>query len=393
MDNEVRTANLTLLLSSSSPLATCAIFGKGTDWQSTPTPLKVTLTGLSKKIDELRMVLTEKHTRIWASIDQPLGAATNPVVADEFDNAVKRVVSQGAALYHELKQIGLGPILDKIESTLEDGDRITIQTDSAFLPWEILYPLEYNIDWPRSKKEQKPVQRNRLWGYRFMTSHILLPDDSTGWKPPLNEHANGAAFISLNLNKTIEKAFEKRNFKPIDFHKQFYSTRLVDSGQLLDDPEAIKELLLAPDNQATIIYLYCHGRSATLFDANGDSLELGGSSITPAFFDYNEIKYKRGPIVILNSCSSAATSPLSFSSFHKKFRSKRAMGMIGTTIAIPATFAAAFGKSLIEAYLDHVPVGKAIYLLRKKLLDQSNPLGLFYSLQCPLYVTAPEEPH
>lgn len=389
---EVRTANLTLRLSGDSPFASCVIEGRGKDWRSYPTDLqKLTLTALSKKIDELRTVLTEKHTQIWAGLEHPLAAPLNNVVADEFKNAVERVVSQGAALYHELTRNDLGPILEKIESTLEEGDRLNIHTDTAFLPWEILYPLEYNLDWPRSKKEQYPVQPHKLWGYRFMTSHILLPDDSHGWEPPLIEHADGPAFVSLNLNKTIEDAFQQRKFKPIHFHQQFYSSRLVNHGQLLDNPEEIKELLLAPDNQATIIYLYCHGRSATLSEANGDELDLGGARITPAFFDYDEIKYKRGPIVILNSCSSAATSPLSFSSFPKKFRHKRAMGMIGTTIAIPATFAAAFGKRLIEAYLDGVPIGHAIYVLRRELLDLSNPLGLFYSLQCPLYVTAPKE--
>lgn len=65
------------------------------------------------------------------------------------------------------------------------------------------------------------------------------------------------------------------------------------------------------------------------------------------------------------------------------------MGIIGTTIQIPATFAAAFGKKLIEAYLAGVPVGVAIYALRRELLMRNNPLGLFYSLQCPLYITAP----
>ena len=65
------------------------------------------------------------------------------------------------------------------------------------------------------------------------------------------------------------------------------------------------------------------------------------------------------------------------------------MGMIGTTIQIPATFAAAFGKKFIEAYLAGVPVARAIYELRRKLLDQNNPLGMFYSLQCLDYITAP----
>lgn len=65
------------------------------------------------------------------------------------------------------------------------------------------------------------------------------------------------------------------------------------------------------------------------------------------------------------------------------------MGMIGTTIQIPATFAAAFGRKFIEAYLEGIPVAKAIYDLRRKLLDQNNPLGMFYSLQCLDWITAP----
>ena len=68
------------------------------------------------------------------------------------------------------------------------------------------------------------------------------------------------------------------------------------------------------------------------------------------------------------------------------------MGIIGTTIEIPATFAAAFGRKLIEAYLKGIPIGTAIYKLRRELLDRDNPLGMFYSLQCPFYITAPAAP-
>jgi hypothetical protein len=68
------------------------------------------------------------------------------------------------------------------------------------------------------------------------------------------------------------------------------------------------------------------------------------------------------------------------------------MGIIVTTIEIPATYAAAFGKKLIEAYLKGIPIGTAIYKLRQELLDRDNPLGMFYSLQCPFYITAPPAP-
>ena len=382
MSNGITTANLHLYLK--NKMVSCQISGPKVDWQSPLTPIDVDLAGMSVKIDELKKILNDEQTAIWASLTDPLAEPSKPETAEEFANAVQRVVTAGATLYSELSELGFRSILEKIDSTLKEGDRLTIHTDSAFLPWEILYPYEYNQQW-----KNKKLQREALWGYKFMTNHILLPTmDEGGWEPPLAEHLGGPVFISLNLNKTIEEAFAKRSFKPIDFHRQFFQSKLSNCGELLDDPEKIKDLLLAPDNKATVIYLYCHGQSTSLADPTGDKLELAGETfIDPAFLD--KTKYQRGPIVILNSCSSAATSPLSFSSFYKKFRTKRAMGIIGTTILIPATFAAAFGKKLIEAYLDGIPVGKAIYELRRELLKRNNPLGMFYSLQCPFYVTAP----
>jgi hypothetical protein len=385
-DNGVTTAKLTLQLQDKRVY--CHIGGPNIDWQSPVTPINIDLAGMSGKINQLKKVLNSKQTAIWAGLKDPLGEPPNPVAKAEFSNAIERVVTEGATLYSELETLGFRTILQKINSTLKQGDRLTVQTDSAFLPWEILYPFEYNEGWPPHKKEQNPPKHKELWGYRFMTNHILAPSlDEGGWEPPVAEHSNGPVFVALNLNKSIEDAFQKRDFKPINFHRQFYQSKLSSCGQLLDDPVEIKELLLA-SNKATIIYLYCHGHSTSLFDDSGDQLVLdNGIIITPAFLD--STKYERGPIVVLNSCSSAATSPVSFSSFHKKFRMKRAMGIIGTTIEIPATFAAAFGKKLIETYLEGIPIGKAIHMLRQELLDRGNPLGMFYSLQCPFYVTAP----
>jgi hypothetical protein len=390
---EVRKANLYLLLGigSNQPSVSCQIEGRGLDWQSRFTQIDVDRTGLDGKIKQLRSVLNAQQTAIWAGLTDPLAEPPPGLAAAEFNNAVERVVSEGAALYKELSAVGFGTILEKIESSLQEGDRLSIHSDSGFLPWEILYPFDYNKDWPLSKKQENPLRPKSLWGYKFITNHMLLPamDEANGWEPPLAEHQGGPVFVYLSLDKTIEQAFQNRPFKPIDFHRKFYESSLRSKGELVDDPNKIKELLLAPDNKATIIYLYCHGRSDSPLAIDGnEELELDtATTITPSFLD--KTKYQRGPIVILNSCSSAAVSPLSFSTFHKKFRQKRAMGIIGTTIQIPATFAAAFGKRLIEAYLEGVPIGKAVYLLRRELLDRNNPLGLFYSLQCPLYITAP----
>jgi hypothetical protein len=153
----------------------------------------------------------------------------------------------------------------------------------------------------------------------------------------------------------------------------------------------IKKLLLS-NSRANVIYLYCHGRSDDPFDkGGGEQLELDENTIIePSFFDYGQNKYRRGPIVILNSCSSGAYSPISFSNFYSELMKRRALGVIGTTIPMPATFASAFGQRLIRDYLKgDKAIGEVLLNLRKDLLANNNPLGLFYVLQCPWHVKAP----
>jgi hypothetical protein len=138
--------------------------------------------------------------------------------------------------------------------------------------------------------------------------------------------------------------------------------------------------------------LYCHGKSDDPYQSSGgEQLELDEDAIIdPSFFYYGEKKYRRGPIVILNSCSSGAYSALSFSNFHSELIKRRALGVIGTTIPMPATFASAFGQRLVRDYLKgKLPIGQILRNMRKELLAKNNPLGLFYVLQCPWHVKAP----
>src|SRR6185295_11025550 len=116
------------------------------------------------------------------------------------------------------------------------------------------------------------------------------------------------------------------------------------------------------------------------------------TSIDPIIIN-NDSKFLRGPIVILNSCSSGAVSPLSFSSFLSTFKDKRAIGVVATSFQMPASFAAAFGQQLLKEYLRGVSIGDALIKLRRDLLRLHNPLGMFYSLQCPMHVTAPRAKH
>jgi len=205
-------------------------------------------------------------------------------------------------------------------------------------------------------------------------------------------HRNGLPFISLNLNPSIEEKFKKKNFNPIQHHKNFYTQQLSirRAGAIYDSADAVQEQLYSDNQQATILYLYCHGRNTVPFSAdNSEQLELDTNiRLAPADLRAYQNIYERAPIVFLNSCTSGQPSPISFSSFHAAFRQKKAMGMIGTSIEIPATFGASFGCKLLEKYIGGMPLGVAIFDLRRELVCNGNPLGLFYSLQCPDDVAA-----
>jgi hypothetical protein len=346
---------------------------------------------LANKIAQVKEILPASATLVWASLAHPLDAPEPGVVAEEFESCMERTIGEGSALFTELSDNGLATILKKLNE-MPDGSRLTINTDCAFFPWEILYPLDYSKDFPQPTKDANPPRRELLWGYRFIIDYNLLPTGAEGWEPPISAHENGPAFVSINLNPTIDKAFKGKPFQPIQFHQDFYDKRIgATAGEIWKAGTDIYKELLSMNNQATVIYLYCHGSSSVPFSPSiAEQLELDDTtSIKPSSLNLPNV-YERGPIVILNSCSSGSQSPLSFSSFHSTFRKKGAMGIIGTSIPIPATFAAAFGTRLIQDYLDGIPIGIAIYGLRRELVLKNNPLALFYSLQCPIYVTAPK---
>lgn len=368
--------------------ASCQIPGRR--WMS-PMGVRVGKTSetLVEKVASIKNVLPPEKTRIWKGLSDPLAPPANEVIAQEFEACLERVATTGWELYSGLSDGGLKAILENINA-MPDGSLLNVHTDCAFFPWEMLYPSPYSALLERELRP--PLERAEFWGYRFIISYNLLPSGSEGWEPPTAEHASGPPFVSLNLNPTIDGDFKLSDFKPIAYHRQFFADALSARGNLLDRGRAITRNLLADDNRSTIIYLYCHGSSYVPFGSGEEMLTLDAeTSINPGALRVKPNRYLRGPVVILNSCSSAAQSPLSFSSFHGTFREKGAMGVIGTTIQIPGTFAAAFGRRLIEAYLDGVPLGAAVYRLRRELLDLGNPLGLFYSLQCPPDITSPKE--
>ncbi|WP_170065257.1 hypothetical protein, partial [Methylovulum psychrotolerans] len=264
----------------------------------------------------------------------------------------------------------------------------TIATNCAFFPWEILNP--------RAENNQGELCKN-LWGYRFITNYFRIPSPGEhGLSTPEDNYKNDKPNILLSINPTINNEVKGyARLEPDKPHLEFYSTKIQNQqlGDLFNTGNKIRESLINSTNDATMIYLYCHGTTNFPFQENSQEiLEVDkGINITPNDLRNRKHNFSRAPIIFLNSCKSGVISPLSFVTFLKMFQAKKALGILGTTIEIPITFAAVFGVKILESYLEGGFLAQALFDLRRTLLNYNNPLGLFYSLQCPTDVSAPTQ--
>ena len=352
---------------------------------------KITRTSLSDCLGKIQSILkpVSEHI-IWNKLGYRIDTPQSEGENRAFGEFMERVTTAGSILYESLtKDDECAQLLQTING-LAPNSRLSIFTDCAFLPWEILYPHRYNFEWPDVTKAKFPLQVQDFWGYRF-SIECLLKAKAT-YKIPYRAHQTAHPFLSCNFNPTID-VIAGATYKPVT-DQETWVKQLDASKYKIDVRKTgpdIKTMLFTPDYEATVIYLYCHGSNdKPLQESQRELLELDeGVQIDPNVLTDGST-FKHGPIVFLNSCSSGAFSPLAFSTFLTRFREKQALGLIATNFPVPAAFAAKFGWEILENYLQPPTktLGDVLLRERRRLLDAKNPLGLFYSLQCPMGITA-----
>lgn len=344
---------------------------------------------LAANLDKIMELLTQvADNSEWKQLTWDLKRETGSIQSKARTLCLEIVLSVGSQLYQALAQdTNLKKILDRVEELDKDA-KLAIWTDFFFVPWEILYPLKFDYQWPAEDKATA-YEPDRLWGNRFQIECLLLSEDEEEGSYPLDRHQPGPLHVAMGLNTNIDGEVGKdAKFKPVESQIDYCKRYLGTSGQIFRTEADLSAVFQKSDFSSTFIYLYCHGQAGKPFQVGiGEMLEFANITVNPPFL--TDKVYTNRPIVLLNSCSSGAFSPLLFSNFLTRFRSKKAFGVIAAAFPIPTLFAAAFGKKLLDAYLGGVPIGQALLELRRDLLTEANPLGLFYTLQCPLDVTAP----
>lgn len=339
---------------------------------------------------------------VWKSFDGSLpdgdaGRATRAALG----RAMQCAAAAGARLNQGLREQGdLAHLLDYIEDNVPQAAVLTVSTNEAFLPWELLTPQHWSLDMTPKQLKKTPAPDPALfWGARYAIETVLATDMAIGMRKRKHKGFSPSR-VSVNLNPHIDMVGLAPTAQPLQVHRD-WAARL-DAQGLLDGVVneqclPMRGVLQDADNQASLIYLYCHGSSAKAFGGSDELLQLDdGCKLSPdgllvadAHADgaQSQDAYTTiAPLVFLNACQSGAHSPLVFSSFLNRFCGRGALGLIATSHSVPITFGAHFGPQVVDRYLQRRGslAGMLLALRREHLLERGNPVPLFYTLQCQL---------
>jgi hypothetical protein len=326
--------------------------------------------------------------RAWSGFSgvPPRPSPASPTAA-ALASATEIIAFAGAQLDADLRADSrIAAALDYIETHAAPGALITVSTDNIFLPWEILYPHP----WPRhptsDQRRLHPLRPAEFWGMRFA---IETDKRGVGSLTKLGEtHLSSRPRVSLNVNPDIAIRGASAHSQPLAVHAA-WAESLAQAGRLEGCHQACTEMrgvLQDGRADATILYVYCHGRSPNPFAGADERLELDANcALVPEDLRGGR-PYRCAPIVILNSCRGAVSSPLAFSSFLTQFRARGALGMIGASYSVPMAFGAHFGREIVDCCLRlRGSLAEAMRDMRLRHFQElGNPLPLFYTIQCHL---------
>jgi hypothetical protein len=312
---------------------------------------------------------------VWKSITEQLEIPDTPALRDAARECMRKAMTAGWTLYELLSTDPVFKRLLPKLNALPDKSRITFKTDGITFPWELLYPKQYVNGHP--KENEDPAS---FWGARFHIESLLVTTEDPE-KLPADPEQPGSLFVSMGMNISIDEGWDRMP-APVALQKAYFQTELQKQkrGGYLDQYEAIADTFRQP-YPASLLYFFCHGDATKLeFDKLKDPIQPR---------DIMGESYPGWPVVFLNACEAGNISPLSFYDFRTKFRAKKVFGLIAPSFPIPTLFAAMFARTFLDEYRKRRPLGEILFDLRRKLLERNNPLGLWYSLQCPLDVQAP----
>jgi hypothetical protein len=327
-------------------------------------------------LDDLRVVARKTA---WNKMTEDFMLPDEEQVA-QARNCLRKTMAAGSKL-HEIfcREPVFKELIGKIDQ-LPEGSRIAFHTEESVFPWELIYPAYYDDKTSKEDAALNPLEGEdpgRFWGARFHIESLLIGGNE---KSQANGRQSGKLHVSTGLNPTIDQKWKETLPGPVERQREFFKDSFDGRWDNVENSVKVLDLLKKAD-PASMIYFYCHGSSS--------ELDFGDGKVEPHSV-LSEVNYPHWPIIFINACDAGNISPLSFISFRTRFSDKKAAGIVAPSFPIPTLFAAYFASAVMTEYNKRRPIGEIIFGLRRMLLEKDNPLGLWYSVQCPLDVIAPE---
>jgi len=324
---------------------------------------------------------------IWNLLSDPLKSTATEMLG--LLEPLARAASAGSELHEWLAMsAGIKEILDRID-VLPIGSTIIVRSDGVAIPWETIYSERYRFH-ESDGAPPAAVDIAKFWGYRFEFETILSPgkyDLPEGDTDRIEQHRNGGRKLTAVLNKDIDSEMQWKAGPPVKYQRETFMKACggaLTAMQLKSECADVRKLLDTEPTSGSFVYFYCHGRAERPFDPEAAVLKINEECRIEVSDVSYDATFSDAPIVFLNSCSSGPLASVSFDSFCARFSHKGAIGLITTSFAVPAPFAARFGCDLILRYMKaEETLGEILLDMRRKALDARIPIGLFYMLRGP----------
>ena len=271
----------------------------------------------------------------------------------------------------------LGPLL---RSELPAGARIQVALDEGaedfVIPWNLLYDRDghwvYNAEQPFDLSELSPSDRTGFWGLRYHIDQLIIKSpelaglgETIAAGPPL-----AFGFFQGTLQQGVghrDKIRDLLQAIPGGFQEELIT-------QARTAYEYLRECT------AHVMYFFVHGIDAGAPDGEKPWLELKAGRLKLAELYGGEVALLEHPIVVLNACESGQVLPTRSMSFVHFFLDRGARAVVGTACAMRTGFGARFAEQLLKRVLLGEELGAAMVDLRRRFLEQRNPLGLAYTI-------------
>jgi hypothetical protein len=279
-----------------------------------------------------------------------------------------------------LKRIG-----DALTGALREGKQlISIQSDSLYVPWWMLYTPPAGQE-DLSGDDDQPVSWKGFWGYSHIIEHNF--ENTAPWEPCISVGQQGI-IAGVNVDRKLDKQYpETPCVAPMItlFESIAGNTIVRETKRILDRD------IRSPYYRDHVMYFGCHGTGVS--DATGPA--HAHISLTDGeWIDRNDFRVWldetplcTSPIVFVNACQGGQMSSLFYTAFGIELIARGVNCLIGPQVDIPPVvayeYASAFFAELAtgngNAFGNRV--GDVFQQLAVEgLTERKNPLGLIMSL-------------